>query len=131
MSIFSHTVAWIKSARTCPPKVIDCTCKLGPMDSETAIFDMWSLSHIFCDGILISLPIFFVSFQTALIIHFVLSIAWEVIENTLGIWVTSNFCCAKCMYRGDNFWNSVGDVICNFLGFVIVYYTNAYYTNGS
>lgn len=107
---------------SCPPFICDCTCCDGERDSsETALFDWWSLAHIM-GGAVLGLTLYLWSFWTSFVIAMVCSIGFEVVENThLGTKITGIVCFSE-NYRGDNFWNSVMDVVCNFIGFTIVYF---------
>ena len=111
---------WWKSRNECPKFIFDFRCNDGGLDtSKTALVDWWSLTHVLF-GMLFSIPLFFIDVGWSCLICLGLSILYEIIENTnLGVCIGEIICCSP-NYRGDNFWNSVADVMFNMCGFCIM-----------
>ena len=109
---------WYASRETVPKYIVYCTCSENDEDSSgLAIFDLWSFAHVFW-GFIYSFPLALgVSPYICLVIVIAAAIAYELLENSvIGIWIASKLCCTP-YYQGDNFWNSVADVICCLVGF--------------
>lgn len=88
--------------------------------SEKAIFDKWSIGHVLM-GIITSCFIFVLPWWKTLWISFSYAILWELYENTdFGIYLVSIFCCSPT-YQGDHILNSIADIFCNMMGFVILF----------
>jgi len=107
---------WIHN-RECPRRVRAKSCE----DSSNSLFDCWSLAHI-AWGAVYSLPLFLWDEDvSSFFIALGCAVLYELVENTdCGIWIASKICCAE-NYRGDNFWNSMCDILCCMVGFLIVF----------
>lgn len=104
------------------------SCSSTADTSNEALFDKWSIGHVLT-GMMTSAFIFIIPWWKALWISFSFSIVWELFENTdVGIFVVSKLCCTP-KYTGDHLANSIADVFCNTLGFVILF--TIYYTTQS
>lgn len=116
----SYLSSWWESRKTCPQSICNFKCRNGGLDtSKNSLIDWWSLLHIVF-GMLYSIPIFYLKNSEALLICFCLSVLYEIVENTtLGVCIGEVICCSP-HYRGDNFWNSVTDIIFNMIGFCIM-----------
>ena len=96
--------------------------------SDYTWFDGHSISHVFW-GILTSIPLFFVEWYISMCITFSAAVGFELIENSaLGVKMSNMKLCYLCdqnapdgEYKGDNIYNSLTDVFCNMLGFVILF----------
>lgn len=106
---------WILSVSDYPP-FITCKCDYCYNVEEHCI-DPWSLLHL-VNGILLGLT--FVWFGNwAILLAFCIAIIWELFENTVcGTTFTANIFCSD-KYVGDNFWNSVFDVLFTTFGSVV------------
>ena len=132
---------WIKSSRSCPKYVCYCPCCLNrcfdhrteqdkqedkTLDvSSITLFDIWSFSHLFV-GIITSIPVFFIAPWIAFLITLGVEIVWEVFENSAwGVaffkWRFVVLMIGDGNYTGDHFYNSIMDIVCNCLGFLIMY----------
>lgn len=110
--------SWFESRNKWPKYYFNCTC--DPESSQNSFFDLWSISHIFW-GCVYSVPLFFLQNDfICLLITFFLAVAFELYENSCGKRVSAYVCCSR-EYEGDNFWNSVCDVISCLLGYFVVY----------
>ena len=90
-----------------------CDCSES---SHRAFVDWWSLVHL-VGGIVGALLTLWMPFWAALLLWLVLSILFEVFENSdWGIWLSKILSCSAD-YEGDHLANSVIDVMCNMLGF--------------
>lgn len=109
---------WYASRDTVPKYLVHCTCAEDDEDSSgLAIFDLWSFAHVFW-GLVYSFPLALdVSPYICMAIVIAAAIAYELFENSaIGVWFASKLCCTP-NYKGDNFWNSVGDVTCCLVGY--------------
>ena len=111
--------SWFRSRHTCPKYIVYCTC-----DHDTSAesnFDWWSFAHIGW-GAVYSIPLFLWD-QDIVSFFIVLFCAcmYEIVENTeCGSKLFAMLCCTKD-YTGDNFWNSVCDVLCCLVGFCFMF----------
>lgn len=110
---------WFESRYTCPKYIVHCTCDNDT--SKDTLFDWWSFTHVFWGGVY-SIPLFLWDNDGwSFVFMFVAAILYEIAENTdWGRRLAGAMCCTKD-YRGDNFWNSVADVICCSMGFLIMF----------
>jgi len=121
---------WLESRHTCPRYICNCTC--DGKSSENSLFDFWSFAHILW-GVLYSIPGFYIdSLLLSFFITVSLAILYEFAENgALGRRVAAFICCSE-LYDGDNFWNSVCDVLCCVLGWLLAstvhMFTNVHYS---
>lgn len=110
---------WWQTRNTFPKYLFNCT-----RDSDSSMnsfFDLWSFAHIFW-GCVFGSSVFLVDTAMALVITILLSVCYELFENSnFGRRLAAKVCCSKD-YEGDNFWNSCSDVCCSILGFVFVLY---------
>ena len=100
-------------------------------DSYESNFDCWSLSHIFW-GAVYSIPLFLWDKDLySFLIALGCAVLYEFVENSeFGVWVAAQFCRTE-NYRGDNFWNSMCDILCCMVGFLIVFGIREYTTLAS
>lgn len=116
-------VKWCASRHTCPKYIVHCTCNNHDEEESSglSLFDWWSFAHIFW-GAMYSLPLIFgVSPVIALFITGGMAIFYECLENSeAGVCLFGLICCTP-KYEGDNFWNSVADVCCCMVGYLIVF----------
>ena len=120
----STLAIWFESRHTCPKYIVHCTCEKDP--SKDTLFDWWSFSHIFWGGVY-SIPLFLWDNDAwSFLLMLAAAILYEIIENAdWGRRLAASMCCTKD-YRGDNFWNSVSDVICCCVGFLIMFATRSF-----
>lgn len=110
-------VRWCASRHAYPTYIIQCC---DDNSSENACIDAWSIMHIFW-GIVFSIPIFFIQPVYSFFLTLALAILFEVFENSdIGRRVSAWICCSE-LYDGDNFWNSVFDVMFDLVGWCIMY----------
>lgn len=109
---------WWSSRLYCPKYIIHCTC--DKETSQDSLFDWWSFSHIFW-GIIYSIPLFLWDEDGwTFLIVLGLAFLFELVENSsMGRKMAAELCCSK-KFEGDNFWNSMMDIICCLLGFIIM-----------
>ncbi len=117
----------LKTFCTCPRRVVATSCE----DSYESNFDCWSLSHIFW-GAVYSIPLFLWDKDLySFLIALGCAVLYEFVENSeFGVWVAAQFCRTE-NYRGDNFWNSMCDILCCMVGFLIVFGIREYTTLAS
>jgi len=119
-----------KTRTTCPRYIAHCSCSDALSSSQHSIVDWWSLAHVFW-GAVYSIPL--LGGVNALLCFFItvsLAILYELIENMgIGLRIANALCgtCNNANYDGDHFWNSVADIFCCLLGYVIVFVSTANY----
>ena len=111
--------AWFQSYRTCPKYLVHCSCEHDT--SHEANFDWWSFAHVFW-GAVYGIPLFFWDEDLySFLIALACAVFYEIIENTTcGTRLFARICCTED-YNGDNFWNSVCDIVCCMVGFAIMF----------
>jgi hypothetical protein len=140
---------WCASRKNCPKYLCYCPLcfrlkkcddrteedkqeDLETSSSDFSLFDGHSISHIVC-GMITSIPVFYIEWYFCLLITFGVAGVFELVENS-GIGVTSansRLCYTICYsfdqgaqdgeYKGDNIYNSIMDVLCNVLGFFLLF----------
>lgn len=109
---------WWESRKTIPKYIVNCTCDKN--SSQNSLLDEWSFVHI-AAGILYSIPLFFLdSNLVCFLINIASSITWELFENSYYGTRCTSWWSKMPTYTGDNIWNSVFDVICGTIGFLIM-----------
>ena len=108
---------WWESCKKVPEHRV--RCRTDENTSQTSLIDVWSLVHVFF-GCVYSIPLFFgVGLLPCFFITLTLSIGWEMFENLKCVRICLQTF-DKTYTDGDNFWNSVMDVIFCMLGYVII-----------
>jgi len=117
----NHLLDWIESCKKCPHSTIICRCNCEEDNSKNALLDKWSIAHVFW-GCVYSIPLFLWDLDViTFLISVTLSIIYEIVENSqVGSYIAGKLCCTQT-YQGDNFWNSVFDIICCQVGFCIMF----------
>ena len=112
-------VDWLESRHEFPLFICHCTCEKDT--SKDTLFDLWSFAHVLW-GCVYSIPLYLWDEDfLSLLIMLTAAILYEFIENSsFGTKIAGMMCCTK-NYEGDNFWNSVCDIMCCSLGFIIMY----------
>jgi hypothetical protein len=140
---------WWESRKKCPKYFCYCpVCfKLKKCDDRTeedkqedmqtsssdfSLFDGHSISHILC-GMITSIPVFYIEWYYSLLITFGIAFGFEFLENSnIGVSsANSKLFYTICYsldqgaedgeYKGDNIYNSIMDVLCNVLGFFLLF----------
>lgn len=107
---------WWESRKACPKYCVNCC---DSKSSENSLVDKWSITHIMW-GAVFSIPVFYIRLELSFVLTLVLSILYEVVENTLFGHAVARCICCSDFYEGDNFWNSVVDVFFNMVGWLIL-----------
>lgn len=101
---------------TCPASIVKC--KMG--HSKKTLIDVWSLVHSVWGGI-IGTIVWLTSPLTSFFVVLGAAILFEIFENSkYGITLFKECFSKEEEYNGDNFWNSVTDIIFNMIGWNIV-----------
>jgi len=113
-----------KTRTSCPRYIVYCTCENALGSSQQSLFDWWSLAHIFW-GAVYSMPLLAgVNALTCFFITLLLATLYEIFENMeIGTRIAHALCgtCSDSKYEGDHFWNSIADILCCLLGYLIVF----------
>tara|TARA_B110000483_G_C18060567_1_gene490144 strand:+ start:383 stop:781 length:399 start_codon:yes stop_codon:yes gene_type:complete len=92
--------------------------------SKESLIDVWALAHIFVGAVICTIGLLWTSPVRSFFIVLIAAILFEIFENSsYGIACSKRFACicpGESEYGGDNFWNSVADIIFNMIGWNIV-----------
>ena len=115
----------------CPSSIVQC--RMGK--SKESLVDVWSMAHVFWGAVIGIAGIVWTSPVRSFFLVLGAAVLFEIFENTsYGIACSKRICMCpgESEYGGDNFWNSVTDVIFNMMGWNIVsgLYDPAYWIGG-